>query len=491
VKRILNFVDSNIYSETYGYADRDFWSWRTKDFNNGSFQSLVYALSCIKNDPIFSEIYKKHNINEQIDNGIDAYKEGCFKELENYGSSQESFPNENSFCVTSTLLYDLISALNVSKEIKSLSDNQKNILEKTAIFISNNIESHANIGNHLLGSLAALSLYLEKVDSQNVVLQKGAIKIADKISFLWNEEGWIEEYDGADIGYLSLSLHFLMDVDSKYLKDKEKWIKLIIQFISHFFHKDGSIGNYYGSRGSSIIYPSGLIKAGFKEITEFLISSIKDNKIPTQSDLDDTNFAPYINSLIRSATLLENSSLNRINLPLNESKYIKIFHDAGFIIIINKQNQTIIDLNKSGLITEIKNSGSKREAIPTIVHKKSSKVFCTINSNYVLEENSKITANIESRFYQINTKPLSRLNLIGSRLLIPFFIFFPWTLKRIKLAAVSKYFSPSKPIGSHLRKLIIQNYKLEFIDEYEIPDEYILVNDFYHHPVRMASQNYF
>jgi len=491
LKRILNFVDSNIYSDTYGFADRNYWSWRTKDFNNGSFQSLIYAISCIKNEEIFKEIYSTHNINKKIDKAYDAYKEGCFKELEQQGSSQESFPNEDSFCVTATLLFDLISALKISKEIKNLNDKEKNILERTAIFLTKNIESHANIGNHLLGSLAALSIYLENIDSKNTIIQEGAIKIADKARSLWNDEGWLEEYGGVDIGYLSLSLHYLMDIDSKYLNEKEKWIHLIIQFILHFFHMDGSIGNYYGSRGSSIIYPSGLIRTGIKDINEFLISSIKTNKIPTQADLDDVNFAPFINSLIKSTIYFDSNASERINLPIKRNQYIKIFKNAGFIILINKENQTIVDLNKSGIISEFTRLGSTREPIPSIINKKSRKVFCTVNSNYIFDENTKITVKIESKFYEINTKPLSRMHMIGSRVLIPFFILFPWILRRLKLIAVSKYFLPRKSVGSHLRKLIIENYKLDFIDEFDIPVQYTLVDDFFHHPVRMASQNYY
>ena len=81
-------------------------------------------------------------------------------------------------------------------------------------------------------------------------------EIIKKLKGLWNDEGWIEEYGGADIGYLTLSLHYLTNIDEELLSEKETWIEAIIKFLSNFFHLDGSIGNFYGSRGSSIIYLS-------------------------------------------------------------------------------------------------------------------------------------------------------------------------------------------------------------------------------------------
>ena len=67
VKRIINCVDKNIHSSTYGLADRNYWSWRTKDFNNGAFQCLIFSIACINNNETFNEIYKKYNQDGVLD----------------------------------------------------------------------------------------------------------------------------------------------------------------------------------------------------------------------------------------------------------------------------------------------------------------------------------------------------------------------------------------------------------------------------------------
>ena len=71
IKRAINFVDKNPYSATYGFADRAFWSWRTKDFNNGSLQSLIYSFASIKTKFEYKEIYK--NLNKVFQVFISAY----------------------------------------------------------------------------------------------------------------------------------------------------------------------------------------------------------------------------------------------------------------------------------------------------------------------------------------------------------------------------------------------------------------------------------
>ena len=51
----------------------------------------------------------------------------------------------------------------------------------------------------------------------------------------------------------------------------------------NFFHKDGSIGNVYGSRGSSLIYPYGMVKAGGPQLLDELSNSVNLSKIPRQN----------------------------------------------------------------------------------------------------------------------------------------------------------------------------------------------------------------
>ena len=402
-------------------ADRNYWSWRTKDFNNGAFQCLIFSIACINNNETFNEIYKKYNQDGVLDKTYDAIKHGSFKELEKSGSSQEAFPNENSFCVTGTLLFDLLSALEISNEIKDLNSNELLILKKAAEFVSNNIETHAKIANHLLAGLASLIKYTNEIDSSNLIIQNGIKNISSSLKKLWHDEGWLEEYGGADIGYLTLSLQYLIEIDNKYFPEKEYWIKSIYNFLTNFFHLDGSIGNFYGSRGSSIIYPSGFLQSIDKEVNEFFIKAYNTRKIPVHYDLDDANFVPVINSLIRG--IINSKDLNKAEIkPLfNNQNSTKILQDAGFVIVMKENKQTIIDLNKAGMEFSYSYESKTNTKLKAIRNLKTKKIYCTLGSDFkILEDDQKITIDISSQFYEINTKPLKSIELIASRLLIPF-----------------------------------------------------------------------
>ncbi len=472
-------------------SDRNYWSWRNKDFNNGAFQCLIYSVACINNNKNFNEIYTKYNQDSLLDRVYEAIKYGSFKELENYGSSQESFPNENSFCVTGTLLFDLICALEISKDIEGLNSNELHTLKKAAEFVSNNIETHAKIANHLLAGLASLVKYTKKIDSSNIHVQKGIENISTKLKKLWHEEGWLEEYGGADIGYLTLSLQYLIEIDEKYFPEKEYWINSIFEFLTNFFHLDGSIGNLYGSRGSSIIYPAGFLQANEKEIHHFILKAIEYNKIPVQSDLDDANFTPFINSLIRGIVNTNHIHLNELKIPLNNGNFVKIYDDAGLVIVLNNKKQTIIDLNKAGMEFNYTSNSSTHTNLKTICNIKNKKIYCALGSEFKIKKNNqKININITSKFYETNTQPLKSIELIASRLLIPVFKISPTILNLVKKTAVSKYFSHGKSIGKYVKKIEILDYDIISKEEFSYPANYKEIDGYSHHPIKMASQNY-
>ena len=491
VKRIINFVDKNIHSSTYGLSDRNYWSWRTKDFNNGAFQCLIFSIACINNNETFNEIYKKYNQDGVLDKTYDAIKHGSFKELEKTGSSQEAFPNENSFCVTGTLLFDLLSALEISNEIKDLNSNELLILKKAAEFVSNNIETHAKIANHLLAGLASLIKYTNEIDSSNVIVHNGIKNISSNLKKLWHDEGWLEEYGGADIGYLTLSLQYLIEIDNKYFPEKEYWIKSIYNFLTNFFHLDGSIGNFYGSRGSSIIYPSGFLQSSDKEVYEFFIKAYINNKIPIHHDLDDASFVPFINSLIRGITNSNNLNKTQMKPLFNNGSFVKILQDAGFVIVMKENKQTIIDLNKAGMEFSYSYDSKTNTKLKAIRNIKSKKIYCALGSDFKIHDNGKkITINISSQFYEINTEPLKSIELIASRLLIPFFMISPTILKIVKKIAVSKYFSPRRSVGKYNKNIIITDFEIINEENFSFPVKFEEIEGYSHHPIKMASQNY-
>src|SRR5690606_38816730 len=73
-----------------------------------------------------------------------------------------------------------------------------------------------------------------------------------------HEEGWFQEYEGADPGYHTCTIDFLGKLWQKNGKD-ELLAPLMkaAKFAEHFLHPDGSYAGEYGSRNTYHFYPHG------------------------------------------------------------------------------------------------------------------------------------------------------------------------------------------------------------------------------------------
>ena len=488
IKRAINFVDLNDKSETYGSADRLYWSWRLKDFSNGSFQSLVYFFSELKSNSKFNDIYEEKNIDSIIDRAFDASLHGAFKIEGKNGSFSESFPGENSFCVTATVLNDLISAIENSENQKELLENYYTRLFDSYNFLINNIESHALIGNHLMTALSAISKFNK---SFNINENHNLENILKRLRTIWNDEGWFKEYAGSDIGYLTLTLDYLVDIPNDVFEDKFLWEEKILSYLLNFFHKDGSIGNVYGSRGSSLIYPYGMVKAGGPQLLDELSNSVNLSKIPRPENVDDTNFVPLLNSFIKFLSInFEQKDKKHILFPKYEENYLKAYKDAGFVIFVNKEEQIIIDSNNSGSIHKFTKESREIETSPLIVKEKKVLSAKIIKKQINVKSDNHIIIKTESSFSKITTSPISVLQSVLIRLFTASIGKNKYLLSLSKKYIVNKFFTSKKTVGNFNRDIEIRDKEIVLNESYDIPKGFVLERSKFHN-IKMASQNYF
>lgn len=69
INKLLNLYNTDKFSATYGYADREFWGWKTKDFPNATLQGGVHSLAIAINLSLF-EKKEESFILEIIDSAI-------------------------------------------------------------------------------------------------------------------------------------------------------------------------------------------------------------------------------------------------------------------------------------------------------------------------------------------------------------------------------------------------------------------------------------
>jgi hypothetical protein len=355
IPRLLALYDTDSFSPTYGVGDRYRWAWKLIDFGNGTFQGAAHGLSrLLMHNMLPEEVSEK-----AVMRRIDAMFHGAEALRYSNGSMAEAFPYESSFCVTSLVAYDLLSA--VEHLSTRLDDTQRtsflNIVRPMIHFLHHSDETHGFISNHL--ATAAAALYKWSVLTGEPGEERGYLFLK-RILAEQSDEGWFKEYEGADPGYQSLCTYYMADIHR--MRPELSLIDPLrksVQFLWHFAHPDGSFGGYYGSRNTRFYYPAG-IEALTAEIEEaavlgdFMRHSISRHTTVTLDTVDEPNLVPMFNAYCWSAVLLESND-NRLhqNLPalpaVSDSIWRSRFSEAGLLIDKGEKHYTIISLHKGGV----------------------------------------------------------------------------------------------------------------------------------------------
>jgi len=346
INKLLNLYNLDPFSKTFGFGDRTYWAWKTIDFPNATFQGGVHALS----NALTLNLVDNHEfIINIIDNVICASKKIILKN----GSVSEAFPNENSFCVTALMAFDMLSTIQNLEE--KISENKKKkylqIISPLINFISKNNEEHAIISNHLATGAAAIALW-NKLSNDSNNRDK---ELLDIIFSHQSCEGWYKEYEGADPGYQTLCTYYLASAyeNTEYNELKESLIRSG-KFLANFIHPDHTIGGVYGSRNTEIYYPGGVVALSnisdeFNLIANHLQKGIESGKNLMPIYIDANNYIPLINSY---AVAAKNSK--KIKDPVIKTFYSsekeKIYESAGLHLKSTKKYFSITNFKKSGAI---------------------------------------------------------------------------------------------------------------------------------------------
>ena len=346
--RLINMFNLDPLSPTFGFGDRQYASWKTIDFANGTFQGAVHSLASAYK---LGSLTDKHKVFQLLEAAVNAIP----KIRHRNGSMVEAYPNEHSFCVTALVAFDVLSALDILKEELPEDTFRRylKIIKPLIEFISKNDEEHAIISNHLATGVAAIALWND-LSRENNLRWKELLKI---IYDNQSEEGWYKEYEGADPGYQTLCTYYLAAAWKK-LKDEQLLasLKKSLQFLKYFVHPDGSIGGLYGSRNTEVYYPGGLLSIATELEDASLIAhglniGFKADVHITPDMIDAWNFIPLINSYAMAS--MYESQIPPVNsetkLPFKET-FEKNFSDAGIYIRSNESYYCIINYKKGGTI---------------------------------------------------------------------------------------------------------------------------------------------
>lgn len=444
---LLSHLNRDPYSSHYGSFDRGFWAWQSKDFSNTDFQRAMFPLTVLY---LFDFDGNTFYDNPRILKWISASLDYWCKIQNRNGSFNQWYPYEYSVgntaftlgpvCETYTMLGDRLS------EFGGLQERLLKACRKAADFICSQPETHGFISNHRAGMAAALAKAGKVVDEPGFLKKAGEILV--DIRENQSEEGWFNEYGGADPGYESLGISYL----AGYFKQTGDLsvLEMIVQsigFYAHFVHPDGTVGGEYGSRNTELFFPAGFetvcdhIEAA-ESILNHMHSSFERNSgaVPEPSSVDYFNMIPLLDNYAQAFLACEEATRNDLeneqSTPKAESEYIlpckaplsgsgddedltwNQFPHSQMCTVNSNEAYSIIGLSKGGVI-KIFDKTSKQLiydncGIHAIYNGKRPVTSQMLDFNRSIET-GKNQADIEGSLYKVRTTAMSPFKFLVFR----------------------------------------------------------------------------
>lgn len=355
--RVLALFDTDRTSDSHGMGDRRYWAWGLIDFGNGTFQGAAHGLARLW----ASGLWPYDTPVQRFVDRIDALFNGARRLTRRDGSLEEAFPHEGSYCVTALVAYDLLCALELLRDIVSAETARRwqSTVQPMIGYLVAADENHAFISNHLATAAAALARWHALAGSP--AAEARARQLLDRIVQHQSNEGWYEEYGGADPGYQSLATCYLADLNQL----RPEWfpadsLARSVDFLWHFVHPDGSFGGLYGSRCTRFYYPVGVellarTSASAAALASAMTRSVADSRVVGLASIDEPNLIPMFNAYCWTAVLrasqLPRSEPTTSPPALRGQLMRRHFPHAGLWIDAGSQHYTVVSTHKGGVVT--------------------------------------------------------------------------------------------------------------------------------------------
>lgn len=251
-------MDRDRDSATFGCFDRNYWHYKIRDFPSSILQQGIFTLEAIRNGTLCWEAPKPI-----IESWCVAAINALGRQVDHRGRVEEYYPFEGSYPAAAFGLY---AACRILSDWQNHAPNlfsqvNRAPLQRLALALSRRAETRAS--NQQAAGLAGLALAV-KLDliSQD---QSRIETLADQLFNSQHEEGWFEEYGGADFGYLTVTLDALADYyeatgDDRALQATDR----AINFLTTVTGVDGQLPWTLNSRNTDYMVPYGLTKAAIR-----------------------------------------------------------------------------------------------------------------------------------------------------------------------------------------------------------------------------------
>ncbi len=281
IPRILTLQDRNPHSPTYGCFDRNFWHYKVLDFPSGMAQEFSWPLALAWDTEMDGNpFYRDEAIREAVAAGVRYAARSSRAD----GSCDDYFPFERA---AGAAAFSLLASVE-SCELVGIEDREvHDFLRRRASWLAGHRES-GRLSNH--EALIALCLHrVGEVTGETTWSEAREERLRRVLSWQ-HEEGWFQEYEGCDPGYLTLTLSVLARLHRDRPTDElRRALERAARVAAVFLHPDGSFGGEYGSRNTYCFFPHGFELVGrwvpeALEVNDRFLEGLARGLVPCYAD---------------------------------------------------------------------------------------------------------------------------------------------------------------------------------------------------------------
>lgn len=358
--RALSYLDWETTSASHGSFDRTWWCWKFTDFSATRFQEGAYTIAWLLTSPNAPVELARQ---DRLLSGARASMNFWATLQHGDGSFDEAYPFERSLAATAFTGFYVGSAF--EKLRASFSNDQAANIEQALAgasrWLDKNGEFHGILSNHLAAAAGALQVAGDVLGTDR--FNQARDRYLDIIyKEQHDEEGWLNEYGGADPGYQSHAMFYMAEIERR-TGNTELFerLKRASDFLAWFLHPDGSLGGEYASRGTKFCYP-----AAFEMLSERVPSAaalalgarkhLTEGRGVAAREMDAWNTFPMLNNLLFAAdatTPIDQAG----ELPWQKDGATAVFPDAGLVVANRKGRVLAAGGHAGGAVKVWNNSG--------------------------------------------------------------------------------------------------------------------------------------
>ncbi len=351
---LLTSICRNPNSKFFGSCDRNWWHYKIRDFPSLILQQAGYSLFLIDEEDLLRSGISSQERNSIVDGVVNFW----LNRTQLKGYAEEYYPYEDGY---PPLAFGTLAMAKIVLKRKSNFNQQKLELafSTSAKKLMNRFESKA--GNQQVAGLAAL-FYIRSL-FPNLISADKLNNLLERTLNLQHEEGWFYEYDGADLGYLSVSLDCLYDIyDCTKNVLVLNSIKNCIKFCATLLTDKNVCLSSLNSRNTDYLVPFGFVRGmmenspSINKYSAYVLDVISSKHI--LRSVDERYWCHYIgHSVIRAFNLIKNNSFKTIK---NFSKFRNpsSFPGAGiYKLQLKDKSKVVISSFKGGVINIVKDTG--------------------------------------------------------------------------------------------------------------------------------------